>query len=609
MTKVKKTNLAQTIVSAILIYCPLCLSDQMEPGSDPQLISINQISSDEITPSHLVPLPFNANLNNVRVLPQRFEYSLWDEDRLSVGNILIDSTQLTFQLSPSSTKKNRYNVRFTWPGGLVKNGRLTIRDNSGKSIFSSTFKKDDITISKGNVMEDHENLRSEIATFSVNELGPEFIESMRHLPFLMFCVYRETELTKINICSKELYLSLQKGQITIRPRNLNKKNAQVEINGGKIGSQGVIYLNDSNETINFKSQTQSGSFLEMDIRTKDVDFNDIFQDGDNIVLTATGAEPVDEKIIKKISDTTWSIRLPKDRPVIYLKGDGDFPLRQEINIRGPIPSSSNRIYAERASIAKTYSSTLEVLVATPQNAKLSLPKSEVSASIKNKDSEHYLWKITKIPKGTNQRYLNLNAEGNTFTASLETYRAPAYSLYLGGSYNFSADKSSMRAELEWWFDSFLKLNSSWSKNHWGINLIQDNNSNSTGLELLWRSKFGIHMIDDTWGLILALQDLNSNSGTSLVYGLGFFVQKSLAQTEMQNFMNFCEFKIHQYFGSEADTQRSHGVEFNMQAYKNILGQQFLFFRYGLGVSQYDYDPLTKSNEVQTQFQSGIYWTF
>ncbi len=595
MVKKEKITFAQLLLTSILIYGLQGLSSPIN-------------SEKEINSNNLSPLPFSAKLNNVQLPPQRFEYSLWDEDRLSVGNILIDSTQLTFQISPSSKKTNNYNVQFTWPSGLMKNGHLNIRNNSGKSIFTSAFNTDNITISKGKGIENRANLRSEIATFTVKDLGPDFIESMRNLPFLIFCVYRETELTKINICSKELYLSTQKGKIMIKPRNLNKRNAQVEINGAKTGNQGVIYLNDSKETINFKSQTQSGSFLEMDIRTKDVYFMDIFQDGDDIILTATGTEPADENIFKKISEATWSIKLPKIRPVIYLKGDGDFPLRQELNIRGPIPNSSNRIYIDKDATAKTYSSTQEIQVTPPKETKIALPKSDTSASLKNIDGEHYLWQINEIPKGLDHRYLKLNVDNTTFTASFETNRAPAYSLYLGGNYNLSANKSSIRAELEWWFDKFLKLNSSWSKNHWGMNLNQDNNSNTSGLELLWRSKQGIHMAENTWGLTLGLQMPNSNNSGLLVYGLGFFLQKSLAQSAMQNFMNFFEFKIHQYFSSESDPQRSHGLDFNMQAYKNIFGQQYLFFRYGLEISQNNSDA-PNSNEFQTQLHSGISWKF
>ena len=173
MSKVKKCSIALIILSCFLTYGRLCLAGLTDSGF-------------ELTPSPLAPLTFRAELNNVRVLPQRFEYSLLDEDRLSVGNILIDWTQLTFQLSPSSVNKNNSNIRFTWPGGLIKNGQLKIRDNSGKSIFSRIFNKDNITISKGQAMEDHENLHSEIATLALDELNSDFVESMRYLPFLVF---------------------------------------------------------------------------------------------------------------------------------------------------------------------------------------------------------------------------------------------------------------------------------------------------------------------------------------------------------------------------------------------------------------------------------------
>ncbi|MBV2169252.1 MAG: hypothetical protein KUL82_11160, partial [Bdellovibrio sp.] len=214
--------------------------------------------------SKLKPLYFQADKNNLQVLPQRFEYTLLDEDRFKVGDILLDTTQVTFQIQPSPNKKGFYRIVFTWPAGLIKEGELAVKNNSGKAILNTLVSKAQVHITQATTQQEQgqESLRSEIATFTVDDVEANLVDSMKYLPFMVFCLYRESDETRLYLCSKELYLSSQQGQMTVKSRSTTKKSAQIEINGKVVGNQGIIYLNERSESVAFKAQTQSGAFLE-----------------------------------------------------------------------------------------------------------------------------------------------------------------------------------------------------------------------------------------------------------------------------------------------------------------------------------------------------------
>ncbi len=565
----------------------------------------------------LKPLLFQADKNNLQVLPQRFEYSLWDEDRLSVGDILIDSTQVTFDLEPSTEKKNQYRIRFTWPAGLLKEGELAIKNNSGKAILATELSPHTVKISRGTPMEGRENLRSDIASYSTT-VDAKIVEDMKYFPFMVFCIYRETEGTRLYLCSKELYISAQKGQIVVKPRNLNKKEAHVEINGATVGNQGIIYLNDRSEAVNFRAQTQSGSFLEIETRRNDVDFKDVVENGNNLILTASGAEPADEKKVKKISATDWQVVLPKERPIVYLKGDGDIPMRQEFNVKGPLPQEKFRPYVGAKSASKTYASSLALSVTPPTEGQI-LPNAEDSTARLEQQGAGFRWSLTGIPSGEERRYLNVKTAENTFVAGYDTDRGAPYALYLGGRYQLPSGLMSATLGGQWWIENFLFVNSSWSRFHWGLALDLQQHLNDktdypkvdiTTFELLWRAKAGFNMVDETWGLSLPVQMVKAESASVTMFGLGAFWQKQPKQKTLARFMNWSELKL-QYFpgSSSSDFKVKSAYRFEADAYKKFSAKSNWYLKYGAALSQYKYDPAAPKEDIQLDLTAAAYWKF
>lgn len=484
--------------------------------------------------SKLKPLLFQADKNNIQVLPQRFEYTLLDEDRFKIGDILLDTTQVRFQVEASKENPGSYSVHFQWPASLIKEGQLALKDSSGKAIFSTLLSSTNTQIKTNQSEQNELGLRSEIAHFKTNDFPPDLIEEMKYMPFMKFCIFRETEGTRLYLCSQELYLSSQDSQMIVKARQANQNTASIEINGKSVGDQGIIYLNDRNENIAFKAQTRSGAFLEIETRLKEVDFKDavLAADNENINLTASGALPVNEAIIKKINDSDWQILLPLSRPLLYLKGDGDIPMRQEFFIRGDLPREKNRAFISGTSLPRTYSSQLSFSGLTAnENSVKSDPQSPLSL-VQNLKKNTFRWNIKEIPKGKkSSHYLLVTNQNKDFTARYDVFRGEPYILSLETQYQSPGNITFGRVELQWWLENFLNIKAPWTAFHWGTSLERQQQLNETTeisaqhlttVSLLWRAQDGFPMIDGSWGLSLPVQIQETTSGSEVHFGLGAF---------------------------------------------------------------------------------------
>lgn len=569
--------------------------------------------------SKLRPLYFQADKNNLQVLPQRFEYTLMDEDRLKVGDILIDTTEVTFQVEPSTTQKGAYRIQFSWPGGLLKEGELAIKNNSGKAIFNSLLSRENVKLTAGQRAEGEEDLRSEKASFTVDNVEASLVDDMKYLPFMVFCIYRESDETRLYLCSNELYLSSQQGQMAVKARTSTKRAAQIEINGKVVGNQGIIYLNDRSENVSFRAATRSGAFLEIETRKKDVDFKDVVvsDNNENLILTASGAEPVDEKMVKKVSETEWQISLPKSRPILYLKGDGDIPMRQEFYIRGQLPREKNRPYLSARSATRTYSSTLSFQGVTPQGVTVKVPEADKTAELQNTRKNQFVWTVRDIPAGMeSRRYLNVAADGHNFVVGNDNFRGQPFALGFSGRYLTPAGIAYGTVEFQWWIENFLWLNSDWTRFHWGIaierqqQLMENENyakADMTTVEVLWRAHEGFHLADESWGLSLPLQMIQGKSASSMAYGLGAFWLKK-PHRWMRGLMDWSEYKL-QYFagGSGSDFKVKSAYVLKAQAYRQLTSQWHL--RYGLDLSDYKFDPAATKEDMQIGVNAGLNWQF
>lgn len=566
-----------------------------------------------------IPLFFQADKNNIQVLPQRFEYNLVDEDHIKIGDIVIDGTTFGFQIAPSINFPGKYRARFIWPAGLLKEGSLLLKDNTGKAVWTTNFNRKTIKLvnRENNDAEKQEDkaLRTQLAELIVDQLNPALIEDMKYFPFMNFCISRTNQDTRIYLCSKELYLTNKDNRLMVRARSQGKRTPFVEINGKNVGNQGSIFLNNENENIGFRAMTQSGAVLEVETRMKPVDFKDVVMTPDKkeLVITASGTEPVNEEKVKRISDDEWQFNIDAERPILYLKGEGNIPMRQEFYIKGNVPVDAARPFVDKDSFDRIYKP--ELTLRGTYIASTSISSNDPGEKVEKLDDNRFRWRLTGIPAGeTSRHYLRVSHEQNSYLAAYDVYRD--FPLEGGGFISYWTPAGQFYGDLfvTWWIENFMGSDANWSRLHWGINVKEslmltkkdgEANVNITHLELLWRANPGFHFQDKTWGLSVPYEIVQGDGISVTGFGLGAFYSDK-AQKRYQRYMHWYDLKFYYLTGMGSG-------DVKLKSAMNLLGTAYyhvdkrLSWAYGAGVSQYSFDP--GESKMQFLLRGGVNYRF
>ncbi len=450
------------------------------------------------------PLLFPAQQNNIKVLPQKFEYSLRDAYRFLLGNRIIDTSHFEFQLNPNDSSLQ---VDMKWPENIFSSGTLSILNPSGVATWTISLQKNQnfISIPKANFL----------------------IEKLLGLSFFKFCISQYELNTGMEICSPELIAKGSGRKLRIESKPYPNK-PRIQINGRAVTPHGIVFLNDENESLSFRAIAASGAEFKMDTRSIKLDFLDIINVNEALMsITVKGPFPLAPAQYKIIKDDIWSVSLKKDRALIYIAGEGKVPLRQEFVVEGPLPSEENRLYLENTSPTNAYASSLELRGWAPQKGvpQASDPASEVSVF-----GDRFAWSLKSLSVGKSKMSTIQVADGKEiFTAGYSFSRAYSRRVELLGGINTFKSNLYFGAEAQSWLESF-SLFSKLSQQKIGIGFIY--NQDITGdtktalieLDLYWRIKKGLQMIDPSFYAGLGLQSLTyeSQSLQTLAPFVGWF---------------------------------------------------------------------------------------
>jgi hypothetical protein len=457
-------------------------------------------------------LSFPVEKNHIKVFAQRFEYQLIDKDRFQIGDILIDTSKIDFQLVPVQNKNHLLQLRFRWPAGLVNDGEFVVKDNVGKALFTQKMHPSQIQLSEEISTVDSGG-HGQLAIFETPALDPDLIQKLQYSAFFKLCINKGDRDTRIFLCSKDLFLKKNNNDFEILSRDSFRKDSYVEINGKAVDPQGIIYLNETTDTISMRALMVSGATIEVATHRKDVHFSDmvVSDSGEQLLIRTKGTEPVSEKNIKRYGPEDWEIALSTERPTMYIKGEGGIPLRQEFLPQGKLRSHSLQIGVGHGWEEATYSSEVSLeLVPPPIKIRLSSP--DKYSFLQNGKS----WYLKDLKSNTtNVRYLNVDTSEGNFIAAYEIYRGTAFEASTKLFFPLFSE-----SDLQWWLNGF----------RWGLSAHYDKilaKGSSTpdwsNLELAAHFRFtkGLHMKDPTMGMGLTYGMANSNSTISLL-GLDFF---------------------------------------------------------------------------------------
>tara|TARA_B110001454_G_scaffold219202_1_gene251939 strand:+ start:16829 stop:18559 length:1731 start_codon:yes stop_codon:yes gene_type:complete len=552
------------------------------------------------------PVYFLPEKNNLQILPQKFEYNLLNASTIKIGDIVIDSKNLSLELAQ---ERGQYSFTFNWPAGLFEHAELVLFNNYGKAIKNYTIKKEDVELIKntkeGEKSEADGLLRKDKAFFKT-VLETELIEQVKYLPFFKFCLQRQEENTRIDLCSVELYLSSKDGNPTIKMRSENKKKAQILVNNADVGEQGIIFLNDSTESINFLGQSESGARLEIETRHRPVDFKDIIisDDGKSLTLTGLGSRPVSDKDVTMLNDSLWQIKLPADFPVFYIQGEGGIPMRQEFFVRGPLPTESLRTVSSDL-VASTYSSSEKMSLELPKGVKVLSkdPNSKVT-----KVGQKIEWSVTGLEKGQDsKRILYLKKDANEYAIYQSIYRAPGFEAQLGASY-FSAEKLSFaNFGLNYWLGN--------KRSGLGISMEQALTKSDTidkwsvtEFTYWHRFKSGLNFIDPSFYGTAHMRTMALGNLSFSLMGLGIGQKSEFQWSFIKQFADWYGWNFDYYTGSKSNEIELKSLM--LLEYKLYLAfTKTFYFNYGLGMQNISMSNLDTLKSTQMNLNLGLNYLF
>lgn len=473
---------------------------------------------------------FPAQRNQVQVLPQRFEFQRLAEDRLKIGNILLDSSQIRFDFLSRGSDKH---LVFFWPWGLLADGELSLLDQTGISLWSTKISSRELQ--KKEPSGDQKGGEA-LALFTSPPLDSALVESLKYKAFVRFCLVRSRAETYLRLCSAELYVSSAGSALEVKQRQRKKPQGSIVINGNSVGNQGVLSLNDSSQLMFFQAEMGPGSFLEVETRAKAVDFFDVVKNTsppegvETLRLSGRGAMPAQEEGVDVFEDGSWSVVLPTDRPLLYLQGEGGIPLRQEFYVRGPLPEES---YRPRLKFHKlgTYSSNLE-------REGLKSSKARVGTASKQnllieKNPKEFKWQVRTPAHGRQQRYFlgvipaDRPQPRPVWYAGQDFKKARPGRVELETRASLPWARGGIQARAQWWLEDVFGLGT----HQWGSELAyefpatQKANSfklSSMALSVFWKWRPSLEGEEDTEALKFSYNRLTASSESLSGFGLGYF---------------------------------------------------------------------------------------
>lgn len=449
---------------------------------------------------------FPVEKSQIRILPQRFEYQLIDANRFQVGNLLIQATDIGIRISNNKNQK----FTFFWPLELLDFGDIVIKDSSGKAIWRRS-------VSKAQVQVRSSSSGTKLATTELSAAdGEDLFRLIQRSPFFRFCALRENPQTKIFFCSKDLYLVRKGSLIGLQARDSLRPDSFVEINGKLVERQGFIFLNSSKDPLSLRALMLSGSTIEIDTRMKDVNFQDVVLSNDekSLIVSAKNKELPGTQLDE--TSVAWKSTLDVERPSLYLKGEGNIPLKQEFLIEGPIRKESIKVDISGPAPEVTSSSSITLNLKSDSFLKLE-SAGDRQSSLQRTGNDTYQWTLKNLRRNeTNRRYLKtIDSRKNpseVFWAAYDIKRNSAFEVSMRAYYPLRADLQVLWFPNSRWqfggrYDSQIGKNSKFDS------------SSVVSAEVFYRLSPGIHMIDPSYRAGVFYDAFSSSGGNLGLYGL------------------------------------------------------------------------------------------
>lgn len=465
-------------------------------------------------PNTELSLFFPIDKTNVKILPQRFEYELVDKDKFRVGNVLFDARLFEFRVGRGESEE-KFRLKLKWPAGLLAEGEISIRDNIGKAIWIHPIDKQTVKFRQRKV----DGINQNLAELEGDVLPESVFRGLQFVPYFQICVQKAELPTRISLCSKDFFVQVAKGRLEIRTRDSLRQESFVNINGTKVDPQGVIFLTSMSDVISMRVLLLSGATLDVDTRMKEVEFRDIASNDarGRLMLTGYGAEPAAGHRFVKLADGSWRTEIALSRPVVYLRGEGDIPMRQEFVIDGAVRDQSMRVDVIDRLPISTYASS--VTIDLKKNPSMKIEAGDENGQIEDNE-DRLSWTLLNLSDANkNRRFLTVQQDGRKFSAAWDIVRHPRWDFTAALALPFDA-----RLHLRGWMSNqnlgfgldYQQFISEWKKDVGPTSRAR--------LPIYYSIPDHYNFLDNAWGLMLAPEQYSFKTGSTMGLQIGGFSQ-------------------------------------------------------------------------------------
>lgn len=474
-------------------------------------------------------IDFPAEKNKVQIFPQSFEYLLVNQKSFQIGDTMIDTDN--FKLSVRTTKdKERIRFFFEWPADFIREGELLLQDTAGKNIWSEKINSQRVKIDsnlKKPAPEGIKPVRSSSSNLLSNTLDSDLVDKLKSLAYFKFCIRFEENGTRIYLCSSDFFLNQTSNGLIVQKHDALQKESFVEINGKVVDPQGLIFLSEVTDNISLRVLLESGSRIEVDTHRREVKFKDftLAEDEKSIIVKAEGAQPANRIQVLSEESDSWRAKINLDRPILYLKGEGNIPLKQEFVVEGKLRKESDQIQVKSKANKKTYSSQETLELKATKDLKI-FNKEKKSVLTKN-----YQWTLLDLEKGAlNTRYLDVDSKEGRFVGSFDVYRGYPYEL-------------SARLMLPLFIQTQatlnLDINNSFQASYQRLLNASSSDNDFSTLEASYSFNFkpGIRQLDPIWGGGFFANQLQLGTNTTTLLGLNLHASMKSDITSLIRWIN------------------------------------------------------------------------
>ncbi len=336
---------------------------------------------------------FPAQDDGFKALSQKFEFSM-EEKAFQIGNLSIQYGSLD-ALKTADAKQFLIRV----PTVFFQDYELSLVDSTGKSFWSERFQG------------------KPKSPLKVPAAIPLLKSRANQFAYFRICLNQESETSKIFLCSREL---VYKNEHVVGLAKSSETTESVTINGQNIGKSAVVYLNQTNETLNLRAVSKSGMLLEIMTRKQNFSIHEtiLLQDKKHIRIRLKGIPPpLNTKVTYNKSEDVddWSVDLPIDRTFIYLRNYRGIPIKQEFAINQLPPSEEIKISEIGKIPSPIYADHLDFLAET--NASYNLTSTHPSLDINQERPGIWKFHLHGLRPGNTEAFTFKIESGNEVAAA------------------------------------------------------------------------------------------------------------------------------------------------------------------------------------------------